>query len=98
MVTSIRTYRDRIFIVKDMIFKLTEYGQLSRTDLYIYCQLNLKSQHSILDELESNRLVNTTKIMRGKKLIKTYAVTSEGISFYQNILAPYEKLFPRDRR
>ena len=98
MTTSIRIYRDRIFIVKDMLFKLSKYGRLSRTALYNYCQLNLKSQHSILDELESNRLVNTTKVVRGKKSIKMYAVTSEGISFYENILDPYEKLFPRDRQ
>jgi predicted transcriptional regulator len=98
MTAYIRSYRDRIFIVKDMLFKLSEYGRLSRTTLYTYCQLNLKSQHSILDELESNRLVNTTKIVRGKKSIKMYAVTSEGISFYENILDPYEKLFPRDRQ
>ncbi|MFL6524197.1 MAG: hypothetical protein ACJ71B_12065, partial [Nitrososphaera sp.] len=52
--------------------------------------------HSILDELESNRLVNTTKVIHGKTSIKMYAVTSEGISFYKNILDPYEKLFPRN--
>ncbi len=98
MTTTLKIYRDRIFIVKDMLFKLSEYGRLSRTALYNYCQLNLKSQYSILDELESNRLVNTTKVVRGKKSIKMYAVTSEGISFYQNILDPYEKLFPRDRQ
>jgi predicted transcriptional regulator len=98
MTAYIRSYRDRIFIVKDMLFKLSEYGRLSRTALYNYCQLNLKSQYSILDELESNRLVNATTILHGKKSIKMYAVTSEGISFYENILDPYEKLFPRDRQ
>ena len=62
-----------------------------------YCQLNLKSHHSILDELESNGLVTTTKIMRGKKLTNMYTVTSEGISFYKNILDPYEKLISTGR-
>jgi predicted transcriptional regulator len=98
MTRLLRKYRDRVFIVKDLIFELTEYERLSRTALYEYCQLNLKSQHSILDELESNGLVNTTKIMHGKKLINMYTVTPEGKSFYKNILDPYEKLFPRDRQ
>jgi len=97
MTRLLRKYRDRVFIVKDLILELTEYERLSRTALYGYCQLNLKSHHSILDELESNGLVTTTKIMRGKKLTNMYMVTSEGISFYKNILDPYEKLFPRDR-
>jgi predicted transcriptional regulator len=98
MARSLRKYRDRIFIVKDLIFKLTEYERLSRTALYGYCQLNLKSQHSILDELESNGLVNAAKILHGKKLVNMYTVTSEGMCFYKNILDPYEKLFPRDRQ
>jgi predicted transcriptional regulator len=97
MVKVLRKYRERVFIVKDLIFHLTEHERLSRTALYEYCQLNLKTHHSILDDLESNGLVNVTKVLYGKKIINTYEVTSEGISFYKDILDPYEKIFPRAR-
>jgi len=33
----------------------------------------------------------------GKKSISVYMTTSEGIGFFNTILAPYEKMFPRRR-
>jgi predicted transcriptional regulator len=46
------SYRDRIYIVKDVILKLIEYGELNQTTLVSFCRLNLKKHKSILDDLE----------------------------------------------
>ena len=44
------SYRDRIYIVKDIILKLVEYGELNQTALISFCGLNLKKHRSIFDE------------------------------------------------
>ena len=36
------SYRDRIYIVKDIILKLVERGELNQTALLSFCGLNLK--------------------------------------------------------
>ena len=38
------SYRDRIYIVKDVILKLIEYGELNQTTLVSFCGLNCKKQ------------------------------------------------------
>ncbi|MDF2768948.1 MAG: putative transcriptional regulator, partial [Nitrososphaeraceae archaeon] len=48
------SYRDRIYIVKDIILKLLEYSELNQTALVSFCGLNLKKHKPILDDLESN--------------------------------------------
>jgi predicted transcriptional regulator len=42
MSSSHHLYRDRIYIVKDIILKLVEYGQLNLTALISFCGLNFK--------------------------------------------------------
>jgi predicted transcriptional regulator len=37
------SYRDRIYIVKDVILKLVEYSELNQTALVSFCGLNLKN-------------------------------------------------------
>jgi predicted transcriptional regulator len=91
------SYRDRIYIVEDIILKLTEYGELNQTALISFCGLNLKKHKVILDEMESNNLITRKERLIGKKSISVYMTTSEGISFFNTILAPYEKMFPRRR-
>jgi hypothetical protein len=51
----------------------------------------------ILDEMESNNLITRKERLIGKKSVNVYMTTSEGISFFNSILAPYEKMFPRRR-
>lgn len=48
------SYRDRIYIIKDIILKLVERGELNQTALLSFCGLNLKKHKPILDDLESN--------------------------------------------
>jgi predicted transcriptional regulator len=90
------SYRDRIYIVKDMILKLIEHNELNQTALLSFCGLNLKKHKSILDELVSNDLVSKNEVAYGKRRRGSiYKPTNKGLEFCTNILEPYEKLFPR---
>jgi predicted transcriptional regulator len=92
---STSSYRDRIYIVKDIMLELMEYNELNQTTLLSFCGLNLKKHKSILDELESNEFVSKNELPYGKRRIIIYKPTHKGIEFCTNILEPYEKVFPR---
>ena len=92
---STSSYRDRIYIVKDIILKLVEYGELNQTALVSFCGLNLKKHKPILDDLEGNGLISRAEKMIGKRTVAIYSTTQKGIEFSRNILEPYEKMFPR---
>lgn len=94
-VSGSQPYRDRIYIVKDIIMKLVEYGELNQTALVSFCGLNLKKHRSIFDKMESNGLINKVETSLGKRMITIYKPTQVGIAFCRTILEPYEKLFPR---
>ena len=89
------SYRDRIYIVKDLILKLIEHNELNQTTLLSFCGLNLKKHKSILDDLEANNFVSKTELPYGKRRMVVYKPTRKGIEFCTNILEPYEKVFPR---
>jgi predicted transcriptional regulator len=89
------SYRDRIYIVKDLILKLIEHNELNQTTLLSFCGLNLKKHKSILDDLESNEFISKTELPYGKRRMAIYKPTRKGIEFCTNILEPYEKVFPR---
>jgi predicted transcriptional regulator len=92
---STSSYRDRIYIVEDIILKLVEYGELNQTALISFCGLNLKKHKSIIDELELNELISRTEAQVGKRAVTVYRATQKGIEFCRSILEPYEKMFPR---
>src|SRR5919109_824930 len=89
------SYRDRIYIVKDIILKLVEYGELNQTTLLSFCGLNLKKHRSILDDLQLNGMIYRNETPIGKRTVAIYRPTQKGISFCRSILEPYEKMFPR---
>jgi predicted transcriptional regulator len=92
---STSSYRDRIYIVEDIILKLVEYGELNQTALVSFCGLNLKKHKSIIDELELNELISRSETQVGKRVVTVYRATQKGIEFCRSILEPYEKMFPR---
>jgi predicted transcriptional regulator len=92
------SYRDRIYIVKDVILKLVEYGELNQTALVSFCGLNMKKHKPILDELEANGLIEMIETTVGKRNITICRPTQQGISFCRDILEPYERMFPRRRQ
>jgi predicted transcriptional regulator len=89
------SYRDRIYIVKDLILKLIEHNELNQTTLLSFCGLNLKKHKSILDDLEANEFISKTELPYGKRRMVVYKPTRKGIEFCTNILEPYERVFPR---
>jgi len=88
-------YRDKIFIIKDILSLLAEYGQLNQTTLVSYSGLNLKKHKHILDDLEGHGFVSKSVLESGKRTITIYKPTKKGIDFCSNIIEPYEELFPR---
>ena len=89
------SYRDRIYIVKDVILKLVEYGELNQTALVSFCGLNLKKHKPILEDIEHNELVERREATIGKRIVTIYRPTQKGMAFCRDILEPYEKVFPR---
>lgn len=94
---SSASYRDRIYIIKDVIIKLVDYGELTQTALVSYCGLNLRKHKGILDDLESNGLVSRIETIYGKRTITIYKPSIKGMEFSRTILEPYEKMFPRKK-
>lgn len=93
--TVTKGYRDKIYIVKDIIVLLAQHGHLNQTTLVSYSGLNLKKHKHILEELESNGMIAKSIVEDGKRIITIYKVTSKGLEFCRNIIEPYEELFPR---
>ena len=94
---SLVSHRDRIYIIKDVILKLVEYGELNQTALVSFCVFNLKKHKNIFDDLESNDLISRNEILHGKRTTAMYKPTLKGIEFCRSILEPYEKMFPRKK-
>lgn len=88
-------YRDRIYIIKDVLLKLAEYGQLNQTSLVSFCGLNITKHKPLIDLLEAKKLINKSQIMVGKRAITTYKPTLKGMEFCRRILEPYQIMFPR---
>ena len=95
MSLSPTSYRDRIYIIQDIILKLAEYGELNQTALISFSGLNLKKHRCILDELEVNGLIQKGESPFGKRTVIVYKPTHKGIEFCRSILEPYERMFPR---
>ena len=94
---STREYRDRIYIRKDIILKLVQYGTLNQTALLSYCGLNLQKHKEILDEMEEKGLIAKSEEQWGSKRVINYKATEKGRQFCKMILEPYEALFPRSK-
>jgi len=92
-----RSYRDRVYIIKDIILTLGEYGELNQTSLLSYCGLNLTKHRSILEDLESHQMISKKEKIDGKRTITVFKSTQKGIEFCRTMLEPYENLFPRKR-
>jgi len=87
-------YRDRIYIIKDVILKLVEYGELNHTALVSFCGLNMTKHKPLIEDLETKQLITRSQILVGKRAITIYK-PPKGIEFCKSILEPYEIMFPR---
>ena len=88
-------YRDPVYIIKDIILTLVEYGELNQTSLISFCGLNLTKHRNLLDGLEQNQMILKFQETQGKRKITMYKVTPKGIEFCKTILEPFEDIFPR---
>ena len=91
-------YRDRVYIMKDILLNLSEHGDLNQTSLLSYCGLNLVKHREILWNLEQRGFIKKTAMSWGTKKIVKYSVTAEGREFSEMVLEPYEQVFPRGRK
>jgi predicted transcriptional regulator len=57
MVKMIHEYCDKIYIRKDIILKLSDYGELNQSKLMSYCGLNSMKHKTILDEMTEKGLI-----------------------------------------
>jgi len=90
-------HRERIYIRKDILLKLTEYGELNQNKLMSYCGLNNVKHKGILDEMVEKNLISRTEEPWGSKKIIKYRASEKGRQLAREILGPYEILFPRRR-
>ncbi len=95
LVKMVHEYRDRVYIRKDVILKLSEYGELNQTRLMSYCGLNNVKHRGIIDDMVDKGLIERFEEPWGNKIIIKYRVSEKGRAILQSILEPYEVLFPR---
>jgi predicted transcriptional regulator len=91
----VHEYRDRVYIRKDVILKLSEYGELNHTKLISYCGLNNVKHRTIIDDMVYKGLIVRFEEPWGNKTTIKYKVSGKGMNILQEILEPYELLFPR---
>jgi predicted transcriptional regulator len=91
----VHEYRDRIYIRKDVLLKLYEYGELNQSKLMSYCGLNNVKHREIIEEMVKKEIILRTKEAWGNKTIIKYRASEKGRQILREILEPYEEFFPR---
>ncbi|WP_428325575.1 winged helix-turn-helix domain-containing protein [Nitrosopumilus sp.] len=92
----VREYRDRIYIRKDILLKLYEYGEMNQSRLMSICGLNNVKHKGILDDMVAKEILEKTEEAWGSKTIFKYKVSQKGQDILRAVLEPYEELFPRE--
>jgi predicted transcriptional regulator len=91
----VHEYRDRIYIRKDIMLKLSEYGELNQSKLMSYCGLNNVKHREIVDDMVEKGMIERFEESWGNKTIIKYRLAEKGRAILREILEPYEALFPR---
>lgn len=90
-------HRDRIYMRKDILLKLAEYGELNQSQLMAYCGLNNIKHREVVDELVNKGFITRLEEPWGSRKVIKYRVSDEGEKLARDILEPYEMLFPRKK-
>jgi len=77
---------------------LYEHGELNQSKLMSYCGLNNVKHKSILDDMVKKGMIIRTEEPWGNKNIIKYKVSEKGKSILDEVLEPYEELFPRGEK
>jgi predicted transcriptional regulator len=91
----VHEYRDRVYIRKDVLLKLYEYGELNQSKLMSYCGLNNVKHREIIEEMVKKEIILRTEEAWGNKTIIKYKASEKGRQIHREILEPYEEFFPR---
>ena len=91
----VHEYRDRIYIRKDVLLKLYEYGELNQSKLMSYWGLNNVKHREIIEEMVRKEIILRTEEAWGNKIIIKYRASEKGRQILREILEPYEEFFPR---
>jgi len=78
--------------------KLYEHGDLNQSKLMSYCGLNNVKHKGILDDMVKKGMIVRTEEPWGNKNIIKYKVSERGKSILDEVLGPYEELFPRGEK
>jgi predicted transcriptional regulator len=87
--------RDRIYIRKDILLKLYEDGELNQSKLMSYCGLNHIKHKEIINDMVEKEFITRINEPWGSKTVIKYRVSEKGRQILNEILEPYETLFPR---
>lgn len=93
-----REYRDRIYIRKDVLLKLYEFGEMNQSRLMSICGLNNVKHKEILDGLVKKQMIERNIESWGNKTIIKYKISDKGREIFKAVLEPYEELFPREEK
>lgn len=63
-----------------------------------YCGLNNVKHKEILDDMVKKGLIDKMEENWGSKIIINYKISEKGRLILDEILAPYEELFPRNEK
>ena len=94
----VHEYRDRIYIRKDIILKLSEYGETQPEQANELFGLNNIKHKGILDDMVRKGLLAKIEEPWGNKTIMKYRVSEKGREILKEVLEPYEALFPRNEK
>ncbi|WP_299290147.1 hypothetical protein [Nitrosopumilus sp.] len=93
-----REYRDRIYIRKDVLLKLFEFGEMNQSRLMSICGLNNVKHKGILDDMVKKEMIERNEEPWGNKTIIKYKISQKGRDIFKAVLEPYEELFPREEK
>ena len=93
-----REYRDRIYIRKDILLRLYEFGELNQSKLMSICGLNNAKHKGILDDMIEKEILELEKEPWGNKVILKYKISEKGVRIMKEVLDPYEEIFPRGNK
>jgi predicted transcriptional regulator len=91
----VREYRDRIYMRKDVLLKLYQYGELNQTKLMSFCGLNSVKHRGILEDMVGKGLITRRQEHWGDTIVLMYKASEKGMKILRELLEPYEELFPR---
>jgi predicted transcriptional regulator len=89
-------YRERIYLRKDILLKLYEYGEMNQSKLMSVCGLNNVKHKGILDSMVNKQLIERRDEYWGHKTVYKYKIAEKGKTLLEDILQRYEDLFPRE--